>query len=108
MRGDPIAFGGDTMRTIVGFVFACLLTLVAAAPAAAQTFPPQGEFYHDLDDGHFTSCPGGFMVGIGARTGAWFNSIYALCATYDPASHQLQPAVPGLIMGWYGSGGGRG
>jgi hypothetical protein len=77
-----------------------------ALPAAAQTFPPQGEYYHDIDDGHFTTCPGGFMVGIQARTGAWFNSIAALCATYDPQSHQLQPSAPGMSMGFYGSAGG--
>ncbi|MEJ0026908.1 MAG: hypothetical protein WDN01_12855 [Rhizomicrobium sp.] len=88
----------------IGAVFAAVLVLFTAAPAAAQTFPPQGEFYRDFESNFFTRCDGGFMVGIHARTGAWFNSIGALCATYDPASHQLVPSAPAQIMGFNGGG----
>lgn len=88
------------------FVAALVVALFVSGQASAQTFPPQGEFYHQYDDGRSTTCPGGFMTGIGARTGAWFNAIYALCATYDSSSHQLQPAAPGVIVGYYGSSAG--
>ena len=95
------------MRFIKPLVLLIVLAVVSALPAAAQTFPAQGEYYHDLDGGHFTTCPGGFMVGIGARTGDWFNAIYALCATYDSASRQLVPSAPGLIFGFYASAAGN-
>jgi hypothetical protein len=87
---------------------ACL-TLFAAAPAmAATSYPPQGIWegeWQDLSREFQSSCGGGFMVGIHARTGAWFNMIGALCAKYDSASGTLVPMAPALAHG-YGSGGG--
>ncbi len=87
---------------------ACLALCAASPSMAATSYPPQGIWegeWQGMSRDFQSSCDGGLMIGIHARTGAWFNMIGALCAKYDPSSGALVPMAPAQAHG-FGSGGG--